>query len=357
MILTDDKEQSRDDGIEYVGAGGPFKAQVVDILCSLPLNLHWEKQQKRQQGENVNEPSGILETLEEDQEENEANEEGLKIAWQYRKNVQQQRLGIDGSKTVPTAASSDVYCHSYDMSRQLSTQTKLYRGSFLEELVRFTPARCCDAQTSWAGRSCGFRLFKRLLQQVEMALAEKPRRVVRLLLADREPETLSIALPLLLVQIRLRQLPVVVLVSMKPWKSSTASMASIANLHRCSDIVLQTEGFAARSIHPPPPEFRHLHGLLLVRKASTAVAPTAVGGGHYVDLTISKRPPVNIYGLKRDRRKLHIPLLHIPPEDHTGGGSVGGVGVRSGAGRPVSTAVATGGAGCGGGNHNSLLSF
>ena len=224
----------------------------------------------------------------------------------------------------------------------------------LEEVVRLKPARCCNDQTSCAGRSCGFRLYKRLLQQVEMALTEKPRRVVRLLLADREPETLSIALPLLLVQIRLRQLSVVVLISMKPWKSSTAS---IANLHRCSDVVLQTEGFAARSIHPPPSEFRHLHGLLLVRMASTAVAPTAVGGGHYVDLTISKRPPANIYGLKRDRRKLHIPLLHIPPEEHTGGGSVGGGGVRSGAGRPASSAVATGGAGCGGGNENSLLSF
>ena len=103
MIPTDEKEQSSEGGIEYAGAGGPFKAQVVDFLKSLPLNLHWEKQQKRQQGENMNEPPAILATLEEDQEEDEANEEGLKIAWQYRKNVQQQRLGIDRSKAASTA--------------------------------------------------------------------------------------------------------------------------------------------------------------------------------------------------------------------------------------------------------------
>ena len=367
VIPTMETNTASDDGFDSddtttaCGSGGPSPEWVVEFLHSLPWNLHWEKQQKVASGE-VNESSAgllLLDTLEEE-EGDESNEEGLKIAWQYRKNVQQQRLGMDTS-TVSTSSSksSDVYCHSYDLSRQLSAQMQRQRGFPIEQAATFQPAHCCDNNSSCSGgRSCGVRLYKSLLQQLDAAMAEKPKRVIRLLLVHHTMEPLSIALPLLLVQIRMRQLPVVVLVCQQPWKSYSHNSDSACriHLHRCSDVVLQTEGFAARTIHPPPPEFRHLHGLLLVRKVSTATAPTAIGGGHCVDLTITKRPPANIYGLKRDRRKLHIPLLHIPPEDHTGGGgSVGGGAARSGAGRPVTSS--SGGGGCSSGTTNSLLSF
>ena len=206
------------------------------------------------------------------------------------------------------------------------------------------------ADNSANQRAVGFRMFQQLLDLIQKRLKDNTRKMVRLVLYHHNPKPLSIALPLLLVQIRQLSLPVVVLVSLQPWKSG----ASLTPLHRASDVVLQTEGFAARSTFPPPPEFRHLHGLLLIRKTNTYTASTACGGGHYADLTMSKRPPANIYGLKRDRRKLHVPLLHIPPEDHTeGGGSVGGGGVRSGAGRPQASKSG----GCGSGNQNSVLDF
>ena len=38
---------------------------------------------------------------------------------------------------------------------------------------------------------------------------------------------------------------------------------------------------------------------------------------HYADSVIpSKRPLADRFGVKRDRRKLTIPLLHLPPEDY-----------------------------------------
>ena len=99
----------------------------------------------------------------------------------------------------------------------------------------------------------------------------------------------------------------------------------------------------ARRQHPPPAEFRHLHGLLQVRKAATCTLSTSVG--HFADLTVTKRPAATMYGLKRDRRKLNVTLLHIPPEDFaTDGGSVGSGAVRSGAGRPNAAANSSGGA-------------
>lgn len=139
---------------------------------------------------------------------------------------------------------------------------------------------------------------------------------------------------------------------------SWTSQAGLISLRRSSDVVLQAEGFASRVHYPPPPEFRHLHGLLLLPKVSTVTAATANGGGggHFADLSVSKRPPAHVYGLKRDRRKLHIPLLHIPPEDYAGGGgSVVSGGVRSGAGRPQKETKESG---CGfGGGGSSLLDF
>lgn len=176
--------------------------------------------------------------------------------------------------------------------------------------------------------------------------------MVRLLVYRAPIQSTSVALPLLLAHIRTRQLPVVILVTTQSW----TSQEGLISLRRASDVVLQTEGFASRVHYPPPPEFRHLHGLLLLPKVSTVTAATANGGGHFADLTVSKRPTANVYGLKRDRRKLHLTLLHIPPEDYAeGGGSVGSGAVRSGAGRPRKESNETGCGSVGGGN--SLMDF
>ena len=134
--------------------------------------------------------------------------------------------------------------------------------------------RCCESSGCTQTRTCGFRLYQCWLKQIKQKLAES-KQVVRLLLYRAPIQSTSVALPLLLAYIRTHQLPVVILVTTQSW----TSQEGLISLRRASDVVLQTEGFASRVHYPPPPEFRHLHGLLLLPKVSTVTAATANGGG------------------------------------------------------------------------------
>ena len=289
----------------------PTHDEVLELIESLPRDLHRDKKEGQ---------SSLSEKLETLQEE----DEDLQIAWQYRASVQSERLGgIDTQRTDPSGTS--VFCHSYDLNGKLLDQIENLR-----DRARTPSIRCCGEVGSCSNRACGRRYCQCLLDFVEPLVTGPKRSVVRLLLYRQHVPTLNVALPLFLSEVREKQWPVVVLITVQPWNVRT-----LLPLERLSDVVLVADCFATRREYPPPPEFRHLQGLLAVRKASTVTAATAHGGGHYADSTVTKRPAANLYGLKRDRRKLHIQLLHIPPEDYAeGGGSVGGGGVRSGAGRP-----------------------
>lgn len=319
-------------------------------------------------------------------------DDGLKIAWQYRESVQRQRLGGIGEPTRADrgtqAASSvrkgggrgnisnkkddNVFCHSYDLSSKWSDENDARsRSNNREPTAPKAPSErakvvpiashckvCYSGNASGdnkrrrsASRTCcGFSYYRQLVGKLRPLLssADDPagrRKLVRLLLYHADASILSTALPLLLTYVRENELPIITLVVIKPWAchSSSSLNCSLATVRRCSDVVLDVEGFAGRSkeTYPPPPEFRSLHGLLRVRKMNTSTGGTAhgPGGGHFADATSTKRPAATLFGLKRDRRKLSIQLLHIPPEDYArGGGSVGGGGVRSGAGRSSESA-------------------
>ena len=325
-----------DDGIAPTHQQGASVAQINALIDSFPRNLHWDKSSGKLAEDD---PTRTLEVLEEDDEGEDA-EEGLQIAWQYRKSIQDERLGhVQSSISKP--ASSYVYCHSFDLSGRLQEQ------DLNRDCIQLVDAICCKSQVDCRKRVCGFLLFQKLKQHLKVLPKGK---VVRLLLYQAPIETAAIAVPLLLAHIRSEELPVVVMVTIQSWTSQ--SKASLISLQRVSDVVMQTEGFASRVVYPQPAEFRHLQGLLLLPKVSTVTAAAANGGGHFADMTITKRPLAHVYGLKRDRRKLHVPLLHIPPEDHTGdGGSVSG-GARSGAGRPNEQA-----SGCGSTGRSSTLDF
>jgi hypothetical protein len=315
---------------------GASAAQVKTLIDSLPRNLHWDKAAGNFVGDD---PKQTLQILEEEEEEGEDAEEGLKIAWQYRKSIQDERLGHIQSNTSKST-SSNVYCHSFDLNGRLDEQ------DINRDVVHLVDGRCCEREVDCQKRVCGFLLFQKLKNHLKAS----PRgTLIRLLLYQAPIETASIAVPLLLAYVRSEELPVVVMVTIQSWTSH--SKTSLINLQRVSDVVMQTEGFASRVHYPQPAEFRHLHGLLLTPKVSTVTAASANSGGHFADMTMTKRPLAHVYGLKRDRRKLHIQLLHIPPEDHTsGGGSAGGV--RSGAGRPNEQA-----SGCGKAGSSSGLDF
>lgn len=280
--------------------------EVVEelIINSLPKSQHLDKAAKQQSVEH-----NSLETLSEGIEE----EEGLQNAWQYSKKVQEERSGIKRQKD---SKSSIVFCHSFNLAGRLKDQLK-------DVLVHTEEI---DYSTSGA-RKEGLRYFLSLRTRLETLLSRN--RVVRMLLLHPHPPVLSVALILLLSHIRSKNLPVVVLVAVQPWRLNETSIREIQHV---SDVVLEAEGFVGRGTnYPPPAEFSDFHGLLHIRRASTVTAATA--SGHFADLTVSKRPAANVYGLKRDSRKLHISLLHIPPEDFAAGGGSVGSGVRSGAGK------------------------
>jgi len=340
-----------------------LRDELHDLLLSLPRNLHWDKQKKKEEkakreletaaeagaadissgfgGMSLG-PMVILEEGEEDEEEQKA-EDGLEVAWQYKKSVQQERLAKLKSNTASAAVSTDVFCHSYDLSARMYDQKPLDTSTCMHELpsMKRTSSSKCNI-------SNGYTLFVDLVQLLNERSSSNNEKAIRLLLFHPPFEALSAALPLLMAHIRKNDMPVVLMIVHAP----TADVKSKIRLGRSCDVVLSTEGFASRREYPPPAEFRHLFGVLKIEK------------------TTRKRTEVaaSIYGFKRDRRKLHIPLLHIPPEDYAeGGGSVGGGGVRSGAGRPTSSnskgegnairKPSSGGMGCSSNMSGSLLDF
>eukprot|EP00980_Cylindrotheca_fusiformis_P031752 scaffold26900_cov117-Cylindrotheca_fusiformis.AAC.2 len=290
----------------------PRKREIEDLLLSLPRNLHWAKQEK---AEHTNHQSTNLGILDEDDSDEKA-EEDLEIAWQYKKSVQQERLAQPLSQKKTTSGGSNVFCHSYDLSGRLADQATIDPSKYIATIKSVEPV---------AVTNCGVKLFHELVS----LLGSKDGKPMRLLLYRPEVDILASALPLLLSYIRRRSLPVVLLVHATP----SNDFKSWSKLSTACDVVLKTEGFSSRRAYPPPPEFRLLQGILTFSKLTTLTAATATGGGFFGDISVSKRPAAFIYGLKRDRRKLHISLLHIPPEDYAQGGGSVGSGVRSGGGK------------------------
>lgn len=315
--------------------GTARKGEIRGLLYSLPRNLHWAKEAKKAEGrDNQSENLAIL-----DEDDEEKEEEGLEIAWQYKKSVQQERLAqpLERRKTSPST--SNVFCHSYDLSGKLADQIAIDPSRYIVTV---------NTKGSGDVAQFGVIFFREL---VSLLNAKDNGKLVRLLLYHPKVDVLAAALPLLLSYIRQRSLPVVLLIYTPPSNDYNSS----SKLLRTCDVVLKTEGFSSRKTHPPPPEFRLLQGILTISKLSTVTAATATGGGFFGDISFSKRPAAFIYGFKRDRRKLHISLLHIPPEDHAQEGGSVGSGARSGAGKAADKKSS--GLGCSSNMSGSVLDF
>lgn len=301
----------------------PNRSDILEFLESLPKNLQWEKGHRRETTpchERVARELDILEEEGSDLDDDQVAhaEAGLKIAWQYRKSVQQQRLGQAHSTTNSTRTHASTFCHSYDLGGTLVAQRRQALSS-----ARFEP---------FSSHLSGLQLFRLLWGRIQSLGSLTEPRVLRILLYHMDPKLLASVLPLLLAKIRQEDLPIVVLVvdPLSPFAENSTSKL----VRRSCDVILETDHFSTRTVFPPPPEFRDFQGILKIVRVSTVTAATANGAGHFCDMTSSKRPAAFVYGLKRDRRKLHINLLHIPPEDYApDGGSVGSRAVRSGAGR------------------------
>lgn len=350
------------------GTGGAPMSEVITFVKTIPRDLHLDKFRSQANKESdggtnsgdrikpIVSPShekfaSIQEGDEEDDDFDESTEEraradeasdscddGLLIAWQYRESVQKERLGYSAvacsseANSDTDTLSREVYCHSYDLAGRMIEQHDA--STFISDSgIDIVECSChhCPGGSCNETQHCGFRLFSALIQRIHHHLSRSRSKssgvVVRLLLVDAPPAVTSIALPLLVSYVREHSLPVVTMITVQPWLylgTSKESMA-LSSLRRIVDTVFALDGFASFR-DPPPPEFRDLAGILSIRKIA------AMGGGHFANATSGRRPPADRYGLKRDRRKLHIRLLHLPPEEESVGGSSTTSGVRRGRG-------------------------
>jgi len=275
---------------------------------------------------------------EEEEETAEGTDAGLTNAWQYKVSVQRERMGVSVSAPMSSKCNQGkIFCHSFDLGGKMVDQhdanwirdeneTRLCY--FRESCPRCPAFACCQT------RSCAMAFYNSCVKQIGDEIAKHPNTVIRILIMNAAVQTTAIALPLLLSYIREHALPVVFLATVRPWlrppySSPGTTMSytrALISLKRTSDAVLTCEGFSAMTL-PPPPEFSDLAGILTIRKLALQSL------SHFADTTTNRRPPANRYGMKRDRRKMHIRMLHLPPEDFSAGGSSVSGGVRSGAGK------------------------
>lgn len=275
-------------------------------------------------------------------------DEGLKNAWQYKMSVQEERLGAplatskSDSRSGSKAPDGKTYCHSYDLSGRMEDQ---YTFNWIEDndcmFIFDCCSKACPSFSCQNTRSYAMEFHHTCVKHIEERIEARPSTVVRMLVMNAPVEVMAISLPLLLRHIRENSLPVVLLLTVRPWLRPACSNAitsysytptlgftqSLVSLRRACDAVFTCEGFGAM-IQPPPPEFSDIAGILSIKKMALQSL------SHFADSTTSRRPPANRYGMKRDRRKMHVRLLHLPPEDFSAGGSSVGSGVRSGAGMP-----------------------
>ena len=368
---------------------GSTPEELRDFLASLPRNLHLDKVRSqdaaaaagREEKGGIGDDGGgggipggrgrepipaIVEEDENDDEENDddddddddddggdgGEEEGLINAWQYRRSIQDARRGIGaggggGGGGGGGATGRGTYCHSYDLSGRMSDQFPPSSSGAANtpldnaRIVDCSPTAAAATTTTTAAdggrRARGLDLFRRLWSRLVSTSRSRPNTVIRLFLHRLPVGAGSIALPLLMSKVRREDLPVVVLVTIRPWRwlshppssrcdgeyDAVCKLDALSSLRRTADVALSLDSFSSLRA-PPPPEFSLLRGILSVRRC----APQAASS--YADASVSKRPLADRFGVKRDGRKITLQLLHLPPEGHGAGGrGSGGGGVRS----------------------------
>jgi hypothetical protein len=84
--------------------------------------------------------------------------------------------------------------------------------------------------------------------------------------------------------------------------TTSLSTTYLTSLHILVDTILIIESFAGQQ-HRIPIEFREFIGFFIIKKLNQQGVLT------------TPPPKASKYGLKRDRRKLYIEMLHLPPEE------------------------------------------
>jgi len=325
-----------EDGCSSYHMGMTRDEFVSEYLPSLPKDMHWAKYEKnrinREAQADEEGVRGDYTIIEESEEENDDGrdgaskstdaEQGLNIAWQYRQSIQNARNRKVGVRARDNMSS--VFCCSYDLGASL--QNDMY--NIVQEPLHFSPGieakanifiPCLDKYGN------PFNVYIEIMKYVRSIFERTSSKdlVVRVLLYEVDPIIYSVVMPLILSRVRAENMPICFCCTMKShsWYKSTSQdkhLKASLELTRTCEAVFSIESFAGSG--DPPPEFRDFVGVIDINKLGTQHF------GQFAD----KFALSNRYGLKRDRRKLHIQMLHLPPEDLAQGGSSVGSGVRSG---------------------------
>lgn len=82
----------------------------------------------------------------------------------------------------------------------------------------------------------------------------------------------------------------------------------LSRIEQLLDIIVTIESFSGR-MQAVPYEFRDYLSFFIIKKL------------HYAGMMATPQPKASKFGIKRDRRKLHIEPLHLPPEESRAFGS------------------------------------
>ena len=260
-----------------------------------------------------------------------AGDEQLTIAWQYRTDVQASRSGgvpaASKSGAAKSGGAARTYCHSYDLSKPMQVELL---ASNPPQLHSLNSDKYLSLPSSASG---GLQLFLDV-HALLAPLLSPPRSVVRLLLLDPPASLLPSFLPLLSSRARSLNLPLVTLATLKPWLSPSGALLVAAE--RAADVSLRFDGLsglrqgsgAGRLAFAPAAANNGggdsagaTGGLSAPLGAVLTTLRGALGGekgGPVLGIFAPRRPAATTYGVTRDRRKMHIEIMHLPPAD--GGG-------------------------------------
>ncbi len=84
--------------------------------------------------------------------------------------------------------------------------------------------------------------------------------------------------------------------------TNSVSRKLLSTVEHFTNVVLSVDSFSGR-MHSVPYEFREYLAFFVVKKL------------HLNGMLASPQPKASKFGIKRDRRKLHIEALHLPPEE------------------------------------------
>lgn len=270
---------------------------VVDnLISSVPLNLNFERSNGAvDQGTSQSTSSQEDEKVRKDDDRGDVK---LKIAWQYEKY-----LAKENNCSKPQDRSVDgrlPFCCSYDLSRQLQPlllQNKLSVFTWSDVNTAATPSELTgillkqvtsflQAPTAATISRIFLLSFHEYIVQISMSLPsfECCQLVTRFFVALKRV---------------VRVYRCAVSISISPTIIAPELFTHIVN---CMDTVMEIESFAGNMDHIPY-EFQEFVGFFIIRKMQR------------VGMLAAYPAKAARYGLKRDRRKLYIEPLHLPPEE------------------------------------------